>query len=93
MLHAYVLPETHPRFRGEAEPCPPTGLTDTWYRTSEVHTSSSPTTHGMASVRPFSSFKAWGEEERSDEHFLRLYSPPKTPRQSLPRWMPRKEWK
>lgn len=46
---------------GEAGP-PTTALTDTWYRTSEVHTSSSPTTHGMASVRPFRSFRAWGEE-------------------------------
>ena len=59
-----------PGFRGMAEPRGPAGLTDSWYCMSEVHTSSSPTTHGMASVWSFSSFRAWGEDRRQREPFL-----------------------
>ena len=70
-------PRPRPRLRSAAKPSLPTALTDTWYRTSGVHTSSSPTTHGMASVRPFSSFKAWGEDKRSHQRFLALCSLPK----------------
>lgn len=64
-LDADRLPETDPGFKAEGEPYPPSGLTDTWYCTSEVHTSSSPTTQGMASVRPFKSFKAFCNASRS----------------------------
>lgn len=85
-----------PRIRGEASParCPPTrlpaGLTDTWYCTSKVHTSSSPTTQGMASVRPLRSFKACRGDNGADGHLLPFSGPPETPVQSLQMQMARK---
>ena len=66
-----------PGIPGSGQAPRPAGLTDAWYRTSEVQTSSSPTTHGMASVRPFSSFRAWGEDKRPCEPFLPSCCPPK----------------
>lgn len=59
-----------PQVQGDTKPRRPTGLTDTWYCTSDVHTSSSPTTHGMASVWPFRSFKACRGDKRADGYFL-----------------------
>lgn len=57
LSHGRARPRCHRETRRPA----PGGLTDTWYCTSDVHTSSSPTTHGMVSVRPCRSFKAWEE--------------------------------
>lgn len=90
-LDADRLPETDPGFKAEGEPYPPRGLTDTWYCTSEVHTSSSPTTQGMASVRPFKSFKAWGEDKRADGHSLPLSALPKFQTGSLQMQTPKRE--